>query len=126
MIFDKRDLMAAVGARGGFIFLDSPMKQIKVVNKPCRIDLTKENTQNLARYATKLKYDKGIQPNYDNHIQNIVGEYLEETLTPKDIKEMEKMIAEEKRAIEQAKEKEKPRFSWDLSKNKKQDKKGSK
>lgn len=126
MILDKRNLMATIGARGGFIFLNNPMKKTEVLSKTYQINLTTENRENLYRYSTKLKYDKGVPPNYDKHIKTIVGDYLDDKLKPKDLKEMEKMIAEEKKAIEQAKEKEKPRFSWDLSKNKKQDKKGSK
>lgn len=124
MLLNKRDLMATIGARGGFIFLNDPMKGTEIIaNRTYLVDLTKENSNNLYRYSTKLKYDQGIQPSYDKHIKTILGEYLDEVLTEKDKKEMEGMLAEEKRAIEQQKEKEKPKFDWDLS-NK--DKKGNK
>jgi hypothetical protein len=100
-----------------FILSDEP-GLVEIINKTYLVDLTLENCENLKRYCTKLHYSQNIPVDYNKVILEAVDEYLKKRITGKDLKEFEKMQAEEKQAKEKTREKELPKFDWDLANKK--------
>ncbi len=100
-----------------FILSDEP-GLVEIINKTYLVDLTLENCENLKRYCTKLHYSKNVPVDYNKVILEATDEYLKKHITGKDLKEFEKMQAEEEQAKEKAKVKKEPKFDWDLDNKK--------
>jgi len=115
---DKRDLMGRE-----FIFINDPdnINIYEQLNPTFNIDLKSENAVDLVRYVTKQFYDQDVKVDYSKQIKLALEFYLKKHITDKDLKEIEKMKAEEAGIIEEANKEKKPTFDWDL-KNRKEKK----
>ena len=101
-----------------FIFMNDPDNMFEQLSPTFNINLTKEPAEDLMRYCTKKFYDQDIPVDWNKTIKIALDEYLNKHITDKDLKEIEKMKAEETGIIEEANKKEKPKFDWDLKNRK--------